>query len=202
MKITDVPPDSDPSLNNSDDANSQQLSEQDTSSSFAKMLARKRTEDKEGNQPQDDAKRQADTKTAPVDLMLPPSTFQNSIQPTAVESKHIVALPPDLQQLVREVSVAVNSAGNHQVNIEMNSNVLKGLQIRIERGESGVAIQFKSTSDQVSALLSNNVASLSQGLADRGVRVSNISISGGRAASRSQDARNSYPGQAGRQRGR
>ena len=42
MKITDVPPDSDPNVNNTDDPNSQQAADQDEESSFSKMLAKKR----------------------------------------------------------------------------------------------------------------------------------------------------------------
>ncbi len=202
MKITDVPPDSDPNVNNTDDPNSQQAADQDEESSFSKMLAKKRAAGQDETQPQSASKRQADTATANIDPMQPqPSSFQNSRQTTAVEGKHIVSIPPELQQLVREISTTVNSSGNHQVSIEMNSNVLKGLQIRVERKDSGVAIQFQSNSDQVSTLLNNNMSSLSQGLADRGVRVSNISVAGGRDASRSQGANRSYPGQAGRQGG-
>ena len=203
MRVTDVPPDNDPSVSNTDDTNSEQTSTQEENSSFAKMLAKKRAANQEGSTLDAGAKRQADPNSANIDPMqAQPSGFQSMIQPTAVESKHIVALPPELQQLVREISTGVNSAGNHQVNIEMNSNVLKGLHIRVERGDAGVAIQFQSNSDQVSSLLQNNMSSLSRGLADRGVRVSDISVTSARNASRSQDARNrAYPGQTGRQGG-
>jgi len=203
MRITDVPPDSDPSVSNTDDSNVQQEKDE---SAFAKMLAKRREASQIENQPQGTAKKQSDVNSGTVDPMLQqPVAFQGSIQPSAVEAKHIVAVPPELQQLVKEISVAVNSAGNHQVNIEMNSNVLKGLHIRIERGDAGMTIQFQSTSDQVSALLQNNMPALSQGLADRGVRVSDIRVTATRDASRSRDTRNRpYPGsQAGRQgRGR
>jgi flagellar hook-length control protein FliK len=206
MRISDVPPESDPSVNNADDANSQQTSEQDESSNFSKMLARKRAAGQEGNQPEGSLKPQSSSSSTNIDpTQIQPPGFQTSIQATAVESKHIVAIPPELQQLVREISTTVNSAGNHQVSIEMNSNVLKGLNIRIERGDAGVAIQFQSNSAQVSALLQNNMSSLSQGLADRGVRVSDIGVTAAGDQARTQDAKNrSYPGsQAGRQsRGR
>jgi flagellar hook-length control protein FliK len=101
------------------------------------------------------------------------------MQPTAVQSKSPVQLPPELQGLVREISSLVNVKGNQQVNIELNSNVLKGLHIQIERQKDGaIAIQFQSSSEAVSQLLSKNMDALSQGLVDRGVNVGDIRVSG------------------------
>ena len=101
------------------------------------------------------------------------------MQPTAVQSKSPVQLPPELQGLVREISSLVNVKGNQQVNIELNSNVLKGLHIQIERQKDGaIAIQFQSSSEAVSNLLSKNMDALSQGLIDRGVNVGDIRVSG------------------------
>jgi hypothetical protein len=97
------------------------------------------------------------------------------MQPTAVQSKSPVQVPPELQGLVREISSLVNVKGNQQVNIELNSNVLKGLHIQIERQKDGaIAIQFQSSSEAVTQLLSRNVDALSQGLIDRGVNVGDI----------------------------
>src|SRR5262249_33449183 len=96
-----------------------------------------------------------------------------SLQLSEVESQHVVQLPRELQQLVREISVV---AGGNAVNIELNSNVLKGLHIRIEKQNEAVAIQFQSTSEDVARLLSRNLDSLSQGLADRGVNVADIRV--------------------------
>src|SRR5579883_2748722 len=85
-----------------------------------------------------------------------------------VESKRAVALPADLQQLVREITVRLNKEGLQQVQIEMNSNVLKGLHIQIERQAGNLAIQFQTDSLQVSSLITRNLESLSQSLSNLG----------------------------------
>ena len=96
--------------------------------------------------------------------------------------------------------------GNKEVQIELNSNTLKGLNIRIERQAEGVPIQFNSTSDQVSvALAEKSGQPATQGLNDRGVTVSTINVSGPKEGARSQDSkgRSNFGNQSGRQgRGR
>jgi flagellar hook-length control protein FliK len=79
---------------------------------------------------------------------------------------------------VREISVVVNPSGNQQVHIEMNSQVLKGLHIQIERNQGTIAIQFQSNSAQVTDLLQKNVAVLSQALSDKGMSQPTIRVSG------------------------
>jgi flagellar hook-length control protein FliK len=92
-----------------------------------------------------------------------------------------------LQQLVKEILVVVQSPDQQQVHVEMNSNVLKGLQVDIHRQDGAVAIQFHSTSDQVNNLISTNIDMLSQGLEDRGVNVSSIRVAGSKESGRAQD---------------
>ncbi len=175
-------------------------------SSFSKMLAKKRDVGQDANQFQGSAKgRQGDQDPSTLDLMQQSPGLESSMQTAPVEGKHIVAVPPELQQLVREISVAVNAQGNKEVQIELNSNTLKGLNIRIERQAEGVSIQFQSTSDQVSSLLQKNLPALTQGLNDRGVTVSTIAVSGPKEIARSQDSkgRSNFGNQSGRQgRGR
>ena len=77
---------------------------------------------------------------------------------------------------MREIEVGVNAAGRQEVHIELNSNVLKGLVIRVERHDNGVGIQFQSASEDVSRLLSSNLEVLTQGLANRGVEVDGIQV--------------------------
>jgi hypothetical protein len=207
MRIDDPPPANDDPNVNEDDSDSRQTTDSADRASFSKMLAKKREAAQIANQSQGSPKeRQGKPDMTGAEFMQSqPASFDLAMQPTQIESKHIVALPPELQHVVREISVAVNASGKQQVHIELNSNVLNGLHIRIERQSAGVAIQFQSSSDQVSSLLMKNMSSLSQGLADRGVEVSNISVSGGRDFTRAQGANNrtaAWP-QSGRQgRGR
>jgi flagellar hook-length control protein FliK len=175
-------------------------------SSFSKLLAKKRDGGQDANQFQGGTKsRQGEQDPFTLDIMQQQPALDHSMETAPVESKHIVAVPPELQQLVREISVAVNAQGNKEVQIELNSHALKGLNIRIERQAEGVAIQFNSTSDQVSALLQKNLPALTQGLNDRGVTVSTINVSGPKEGARSQDSkgRSNFGNQSGRQgRGR
>ena len=178
MRIDDSQPSSSDSAVKSGDRD-KSSTEQNKDSSFSKVLAKKR----DGKQDDADAKtgKQKDTDPGLIPGLMggPQALLEQSMQPTAVQSKSPVQLPPELQGLVREISSLVNVKGNQQVNIELNSNVLKGLHIQIERQKDGaIAIQFQSSSEAVSQLLSKNMDALSQGLVDRGVNVGDIRDSG------------------------
>ena len=109
-------------------------------------------------------------------LMPAKNTFDQPPDVAAAKISHPVEIPPQLEHLVREIEVGVNAAGRQQVHIELNSNVLKGLVIRVERHDNGVGIQFQSASEDVSRLLSSNLEVLTQGLANRGVEVDGIQV--------------------------
>jgi hypothetical protein len=197
MKINDAqPPDDDSTVNtdnlDSDDVDSSSNSGDDQPSAFSQLLAKKREAERQGLQSQSSKS----MPTGPNSGTGTPS-FQGFDQsrnaPAAVaamDSKHAVALPADLQQLVREISVAVNKAGNQQVHIEMNSTVMKGLQIRIERHEGTLAVQFQSQSDQVTSLLSKNVEALSQGLMNLGERNVEIRFAGPKDIGKASEFKN------------
>jgi flagellar hook-length control protein FliK len=205
MRIDDPPPTNDDPNVNGDDSDSRPNTDSADQSSFSRMLARKREAAQIANKSQGSPQeRQGKPDMTQAEFMQSqPAPFNLAMQPSQVENKHIVTLPPELQHVVREISVAVNDSGRQQVHIELNSNVLKGLHIRVERQDAGVAIQFQSPSDHVSSLLMKNLSSLSQGLADRGVEVSNISVSGGRNFTSAQNSkqRPAPSAQSGRQGG-
>jgi Flagellar hook-length control protein FliK len=175
------------------DANStSQTSTQDGSSTFAKVLAKKQAQD---NSPFDSSKNsKGDLDPTLATPLATPGPSDRGIDTPAVEDKHIVSLPPDLEQLVHEISVVVNAPGQQQVHVELNSTVLKGLQIRIDRQQGGVAIQFQSSSDEVARLLSKNVDALTQGLADRGVNLADVHIAGPQQTDRGQTSKNQFAG--------
>jgi flagellar hook-length control protein FliK len=192
MKISDSqPPVSDADLE-TDRADSSQSDEKDEPSSFSRLLVKKQVSNQGGAMQAKDGKQSATEFEAIVaTFMQIPKSFDSSMQTAQVESKHAVSLPPELQQVVREISVVVNAAGNHEVRIELNSNVLQGLHIRIDKQEGAVAIQFQSASEQVMNLLSKNVEALSQALADRGLNVADIRVTGTKEYSRTKDHKNS-----------
>jgi flagellar hook-length control protein FliK len=164
----DAPPTVDSDVNNQD-ATSTDTQKQDQPSPFSKVLAKKQTlpEDNQRN------RGESDFNMLLSGIMGEPAPLNCSVETSKTESKHIVQLPPDLQNLVREIAVA---NGGREVHIEMNSNALKNLHIRIEKQEGAVAIQFQSSSEDTARLLSRNIDGLSQSLADRGVNVADIKV--------------------------
>lgn len=166
----------------------------DGSSAFAKVLSKKQSQDSPSDRSSKDS--QGDLNGTLGTLLTTPEPSDRAIDAGAIADKHLVSLPPDLAQLVREISVVVNAPGQQQVHIELNSTALKGLQIRIDRQEGAIAIQFQSTSDEVAQLLSKNIDGLTQGLADRGLNVSDIHIAGPGQTDRGQNYKNRFAGNA------
>ncbi len=202
MKVTDPqPPASDGSdlAVNDDDLDSSDQSDQEEPSAFSQVLARKRQANQEGSQAKGKRADSNADPTAGASAAVQP-TFEQAMQAAPVESKHVVAVPPEIEQLVDEISVVVGPEGKQEVHIEMNSNVLDGLQIVIDRQDAGIRVQFQSASEQVTALVSNNIAALAQGLEDRGVAVAGIRVVGPQESARNQ--RFGYrSGSGGNQRG-
>lgn len=177
---------------NANSASTSQKAVSDGSSAFAKVLTKKQSQDTSAFDSGKNSKSDLDPA-----LANPPTTPEPSdraIDAAAIEGKHVVSLPPDLAQLVREISVVVNAPGQQQVHIELNSTTLKGLQIRLDRQEGGIAIQFQSSSDEVARLLSKNVDALTQGLADRGVNLADIHIAGPQQTDQGQTYKGRFAG--------
>ena len=166
---------------------------------FAKVLSKKQPPNQESAQ-QGGKTPKAEFGAAAVLGETAESPSQINAAP--IEEKHLVPIPTQLQELAREISVTVNAAGQQQVHIELNSNVLKGLHIRIDRQDGAVAIQFQSSSEEIATLLSKNAEALSEALVDRGVAVSNIRIAGPAKTETRQDSSNRFRGRDQRQGGR
>lgn len=188
MRITGA--DSAPDPNANVDANAPRKTDKDGASAFAKALSRKQQSNQEDAQSAGGKPSKGEAATP--SLMGDPESLQNLMDAPTVEEKHLVAIPPELQQLVREISVVVNAPGQQQVNIEMNSNVLKGLHIRIDRQDGAVAIQFQSSSDEIARLLTKNVDALADALNERGVTLRDIRIGGPEKADNRQDYKNRF----------
>lgn len=182
MKINDTQA-TDPSDDTQDvDSSQDDDKKQDEPSAFSRALAKKQEAAalQEGGSAKAAKKGDDATDTSRLNQFATREAFSQVAETKQVESKHAVELPQQLHQLVREISVA---AGKNQVQIEMNSNVLKGLNIQIERQNGALAIQFQTSSPEVTKLISNNLESLSQGLSDRGLNVADIRITGSKEAS-------------------
>jgi flagellar hook-length control protein FliK len=202
MKIDDSQPVDDPSINTddmeSDDVDAQSTQPDDQPSPFSQVLAKKKAQERDSASTRPEKKGEESRLASPG--FVRPDEFRNVAGPVGgLESKRAVALPADLQQLVREISVVMNKSGQQQVQIEMNSNVLQGLHIRIERQEGALAIQFQTDSQQVSSLISRNLDSLSQSLSNLGESGVDIRVTSPKEASKGLD--NKYRGDQGGGRG-
>jgi flagellar hook-length control protein FliK len=196
MKIDDSQPVDDPSVNsvNTDDVETEDVDTQSTQSddqpsAFSQLLAKKKAQDRDSASPRPEKKGE-ESRLANPGFMRPEEVRHVAGPVGGLEGKRAVALPADLQHLVREISVVMNKAGQQQVQIEMNSNVLKGLHIRIERQEGALAIQFQTDSQQVSSLISRNLDSLSQSLSNLGENGVDIRVTGLKEPSKGLDYKN------------
>ena len=191
MRISDQPAAVPSSDSSSEDVGSSEKKRQDEASSFSRTLAKKRDLNRES--PQAKTKNE-ENPGAVADRKEGQSRLDGPISSEGAVGASPVAVPPELQQLVREISLVANAAGNQQVHIELNSNVLKGLHINIERQNGVIKIQFVSASAEVGRLLSSNLSSLTQGLADRGLEVGDIRVNTTqKSASASQQKQGSTP---------
>ncbi len=104
-----------------------------------------------------------------------------SQQPTpevqAVERPRPLHEMQQIRSIVQEVRMVAKPGDKTQIEIQLTSKTLDGLQIKIERGEEGrMQIDFVTRNDDVAQLLSRNMQNLSQSLAAHGLRVSNIQV--------------------------
>jgi flagellar hook-length control protein FliK len=207
MKITDSQPPVSDANPPADDADSAKKSKDDKASPFSQLLSKKKGNNNGDESPSKGAPSR-ESVFDPASAGLIPGQMPKTelpIKTAQVESKQPVTLPVELQQLVREITVGVNAAGRQEVHIEMNSNVLKGLHIQVERKDGAIAIQFQSTSDQVTNILQRNVAALSQAFTDKGMNEPVIRVNGPSEAGESGEFKGQSQfggrGQRGGQRG-
>jgi hypothetical protein len=201
MKIDDNQPSIDDANLNADDVESEDIDSQsaqsdDQPSAFSQVLAKKKSDERDATSSRTEKKKEAQRQPNPT-FSQQPLIREVSGSVTSIDSKHTVGLPPDLQQLVREITVAMDKAGNEKVQIEMNSDVLKGLQIKIERQQGELQVQFLTDSQQVSGLINRNIDALSQSLSSLGEGGVNIRVTGTREAGKSWESK--YRGQQGGQ---
>jgi flagellar hook-length control protein FliK len=159
----------------------------DEPSAFSQVLVKKKETKEEPDASKGRGREKADALAAAKLENLATSDQPSPIAP--LESKRAVAVPPEIQNLVREISVVIDTAGKQQVQIELNSNVLQGLHIRIERQNQGITVQFQTSSDEISRLISKNAEVLGQSLANRGISVADIHVTGPRELRRRESYR-------------
>lgn len=174
MRIDDTLPPAAPTESGDSETDPNKSDDQkEGTSPFSRVLAKKQEGRQEGASSKGVLGGRKEDMAALATPPQVPSEFAQHLKPEAIASKQTVEIPPQLQQLVHEISVV---AGKHQAHIEMNSNVLKGLQVHIESQNGAVSIQFLTTSPAITTLLANNMSLLSKGLEVRGVNVSDIRI--------------------------
>jgi hypothetical protein len=81
-----------------------------------------------------------------------------------------------LASLVREISVQTPAGNLGTVDVQFDSRTLQGLNVRIQKSDGNLNVQFSTSSAAVSQLLTNNVHSLTQALQQRGYVSPAVSI--------------------------
>lgn len=118
----------------------------------------------------------------------------DSGQPAAPTSEALVA------SLVREITVQMPPSGAKSVDIQFDSHTLQGLHVRIQKADSGLHVQFATSSEAISRLLTSNAHALTDALQQRGYvsPVITVQRSGGPAAFSGGDSRPSSRDRGGR----
>lgn len=117
----------------------------------------------------------------PATAGTPAPIFQMKTEAPAAAQPVEASRPlQDLQKiraLVQEVRLASSQSGDKmQMDVTLNSQTLDGLQIRIEREDGRMSIQFATRNDEVAQLLTRNMQNLQQSLAAHGLRVANLQV--------------------------
>ena len=107
-------------------------------------------------------------------------TSQAVPQASSVQS---TAPKQQIDSLVQEIWHGVNTQGQEQVEIQLNSKVFEGLRIQIVRDAGVLDVRFQSRSDEVAQLLNLNTGALADSLTAHGIKVGQIRVND------SQDAR-------------
>ena len=141
------------------------------SKSFSKVLA-----EKTGKAEKGEKKKDADAPAAQAQTALPQGFRETAPVTQQAKQVSVAALPPAMQNLVQEITVAAGPQNRTQVDIQLNSKTFDGLKISIAHADGDVRIQMVSQTPEVAAVLNRNLEQLSQALTTRGVRVASIRV--------------------------
>jgi flagellar hook-length control protein FliK len=102
--------------------------------------------------------------------------------------------------LVREITVQMPPGGTRSVDIQFDSRTLQGVRVRIQNADGGLNVQFSTSSQAISRLLTSNVHALADALQQRGYVSPVITVQRpeGSAAYSSSDSRPSSRDRGGR----
>ena len=105
---------------------------------------------------------------APVPVAKPKGT---------ASSERLRALATEIaQQIVERVRVGTDRSGRAEFQIDLRSEVLAGLSIRISAGDGKIQASFSSSDRAVAALLRKNADGLKMALGRRGLRLEELLI--------------------------
>ena len=95
-----------------------------------------------------------------------------------MEAGQAVTAPTEalLASLVQEIAVQAPPGGSGSVDIQFNSRTLQGLEVRVQKKGDSVEVQFSTSSDAVSQLLTANMQSLADALVQRGYVAPAVSV--------------------------
>jgi flagellar hook-length control protein FliK len=82
----------------------------------------------------------------------------------------------DIEKMVNRVLVGVNESGDPEMKLDMRLDSLGQLSVQVTRTEQGLQIHFNAETDRAGLQLSQNLGSLQQALAQKGLQVNNIQL--------------------------
>ena len=110
----------------------------------------------------------------PLPTLAPPAPFYDI---GSVETGYGVPQSDALlAPLLQEITVQAPPGSNASVDIQFDSRTLQGLHVRVQKAGEGVQIQFSTSSETISRLLTANAQSLSDALLQRGYVSPTVSI--------------------------
>jgi hypothetical protein len=80
------------------------------------------------------------------------------------------------QKIVERVRVGTNAAGNSEFQIDLRSNVLKGLSIKVSSGNGKIRASFSGSDKEILRLLRENAETLKAALGGRGLTLEDLQI--------------------------
>lgn len=80
------------------------------------------------------------------------------------------------QKIVENVRVGTNAAGQSEFQIDLRSNVMKGLSIKVSGGNGKISATFSGSDKEVMKLLEENKEALEKALSGRGLQLAELKI--------------------------
>lgn len=96
----------------------------------------------------------------------------------ATEAVEGVRVPRELAAVVDEIHLATNDLGDQTMTVNLNAKTMEGLSFQLKKDAATgvIGVEFLSKSPEVTKLLEQNLANVTQALAQKGLNVGEVRI--------------------------